>query len=177
MVMDDSGVIMEVRPLVVPAQYFVIGPLFSGFISIFPGFGTFVISNMIAGGFDPVVGYGIFAYILSFCVVMFLVYLKMFKEPERTSYRIYSDKIEYYEGFLSRHQRTAIFDQVIDVMMAEGLLQQTKGVGTITMVTQQLMSSGQGQLSNRQVQIRNVPDPQKVYDLIRSRSIDNSKSD
>lgn len=174
--MTDCEPILEVRPVVVPAQYFVFGPLFSAFISLFPGFFTFVISNMIIQGFDPVVRFGAFVYALSFSGSMFLFYLKMFKEPKRTNYRIFRDKIEYYEGFLNKHQRTAIFDQIIDVQLAEGLLQQTKGVGSVTMVTQQLVSAGEGQLSNRRVVIRNVPEPQKVYDLVRSLSVDNARS-
>lgn len=39
--------IREIKPVVVPAQFFVWGPAACGFISIFPGFFTFVISNMI----------------------------------------------------------------------------------------------------------------------------------
>jgi uncharacterized membrane protein YdbT with pleckstrin-like domain len=170
--MNDNEPIMEIRPVVVPAQYLVYGPLFSGFISIFPAGFAFAISNIFAGSFDPIFRFGIGVYALSFCAVMFLFYLKVFKEPERTCYRIFSDKIEYSEGFFSKHQRTVIFDHVIDVQMIEGLLQQTKGAGTITILTQQLVQAGEGRLANQRVLIKNVPDPQNVYDLVRSLLID-----
>ncbi len=36
--------IRVIRPIVVPAQFFVWGPLISAFVALFPGFFTFVIS-------------------------------------------------------------------------------------------------------------------------------------
>jgi hypothetical protein len=61
-----------------------------------------------------------------------------------------------------------VFDQVIDVKLTEGVLQQTKGVGSVTLVTKQLVAGAQGNLTNRSFSMWNVPDPQEVYDLIRS---------
>ncbi len=107
---------------------------------------------------------------------MFLLYLKCFKEPEKTAYRIFENKLEYYEGLLSRHQRTVVFDQVIDVQLTEGLLQQTKNAGSVTLITQQLVSSGEGKLSNRSVVLKNVPRPQEVYDLLRGLAINNNET-
>ena len=36
----EKAPVREIKPVVVPAQYFVWGPLTAGFISIFPGFFT-----------------------------------------------------------------------------------------------------------------------------------------
>ena len=171
--MDDNP-ILEVKPVIVPLQYFVWGPVSSAFISIFPGFGVFIISNMILGflddaGFDgPVITYGLIAYVISFIASMYFIYLKAFVEPTRTTYSIYDDRIEYYEGFLNRNHRTLLYDQVIDVQLAEGILQQTKNAGTITLITQQLVESGDAKLSNRRISLRNVPNPQELYEVIRS---------
>jgi len=68
-----------------------------------------------------------------------------------------------------------VFDQVIDVQLSEGLLQQTKGAGSITLITQQLVSSGEGKLSNRSIVLKNVPKPQEVYDLIRDLAANDKK--
>ncbi len=68
-----------------------------------------------------------------------------------------------------------IFDPVIDVQLTEGLLQQTRGAGTITLVTPQLVSSGDAQLSNRQIALHNVPEPHQAYDLIRSVALQKSR--
>lgn len=177
--MDDQP-IREIRPVVVPAQFFCWGVGGAALIALFPGFATFVVSNMIAGmaggpSFGgPVIIYGMIAYLLSFVVALYLIHLKMFKELERTRYSVFEDRIEYDEGFLTRNRRTLVFDQVIDVHLVEGLLQQTKGVGTVTLVTQQLVSSGEATLSNRRISLHNVPDPKEVYDLIRSLALQRS---
>ncbi|MHC4443593.1 MAG: PH domain-containing protein [Planctomycetota bacterium] len=179
--MSENQPIREFRPVVVPAQYLVWGPLIAGFLSIFPGMFVFVISNIIrniivAHSFSPVFMYGVAAYIISFSIIMYLIYLKMYKEPERTMYTLYEDRLEYYEGFLNRQQRTVVFDQVIDIYLSEGLLQQTKGVGSVVLVTQQLVSSGEAKLSNRRVTLHNVPEPQQVYDLLRTVAIDKKEA-
>ena len=174
--MNDDKPIQEIQPVIVPAQYYIFGPLASAFISIFPGMFAFIISNMIARSFDPIIRFGLIFYVLSFVAAMFLLYLKCFVEPKKTAYRIFQNRLEYYEGFLNRQQRTAMFDQIIDVQLSEGLLQQTKGAGSITLITQQLVSSGEGKLSNRKIVMRNVPDPQEVYDLIRNLATSDEKN-
>ena len=105
---------------------------------------------------------------IAFVVFMSLAWIKTFVEPGKTMYAIYGDRIETSEGLWNRHSRTVVFDQVVDVELTEGVLQQTQGVGTVTVVTQQLVSSGEGNLSNRRVALQNVPQPREVYDLIRA---------
>jgi len=171
--MEETPV-MEVKPVVVPAQFFVFGPLAAAFFAVFPGMFVFVGSNIIGGLIGgnlfggPIVVYGLVAYLLAFAGMMYLMYLKVFVEPKRTSYAVFKDRLEYDEGFLTRHRRTLVFDQVIDVHLTEGILQQTKGAGTIVLTTQQLVSAGEGKLSNRQIALRNVPEPRQAYDLVRS---------
>ena len=165
----DSKPICQIKPVVVPAQYFILAPLASAFISFFPAFFGFLISNMVLmSRGSPVAAFGIAVFFISFVVCMVLFKIKMFDEPHRTTYAIYPDRIEYDEGLWNRHRRTVVLDQVIDVELTEGVLQQTVGAGTITLVTQQLVSEGDGKLTNRQIALRNVPQPKEVYELIRS---------
>ena len=169
----ENTPIREIKPVVVPAQYFVWGPLIAGFISLFPGFFTFVISQMVGDPFErlgrgPDPTYGLVVFGLSFVVCMGLLWVKCFKEPERTTYSIFPDRVEYDEGLLNRHRRTLVFDQVIDVELTEGVLQQTQQAGTVTLVTQQLVSGQDGKLSNRRIALTNVPQPREVYELVRS---------
>jgi len=89
--MNNDQPIQEIQPVVVPAQYYVFGPLASAFISIFPGMFAFVISNMIASSFDPIIHFGLIVYVLSFVAAMSLLYLKCFKEPQKTAYRIFEN--------------------------------------------------------------------------------------
>jgi uncharacterized membrane protein YdbT with pleckstrin-like domain len=172
MIMSDAP-LRVVKPVVVPTQYFLFGTLIAGFLSIFPGVFTFIGSQMIGDPFgrmergpDPT--YGLIAFGLSFVVIMGLLYAKYFLEPQHTTYTVYPDRVEYDEGFFNRQRRTLFLDQVLDVEMTEGVLQQSHRVGTVTLVTQQLFSDGQGRIGNRRISLTNVPQPHEVYELVRS---------
>ncbi len=163
-----SQPVRVIRPVVVPAQFLVAGPIAAGFLAIFPGFFTFVISNMIAMPFEPTLGPGLVAFGLTFAVILGLIGLKTLYEPGLTAYAIYPDRIEFEEGLLNRQRRTVLLDKIIDVQLTEGVLQRTAGAGTISLTTQQLVSQGDGRLSNRTFHLSNVSDPGGVYELVRS---------
>jgi uncharacterized membrane protein YdbT with pleckstrin-like domain len=174
-----SEPIRVIRPVVVPAQFLVAGPLVAGFLALFPGFFTFVLSNIIAGfrlvhgdvmagRFEPVLGTALLVFALAFVAILALFALKVFYEPNLTSYAIYPDRIEFEEGLLNRQRRTVLLDKIIDVQLTEGVLQRTAGAGTVGLVTQQLVSQGEGRLTNRTFHLSNVPDPGGVYELVRS---------
>ena len=158
----------EIRPLPVPAQFFVQAPLVCAFGAVFVGFPAFVMSNLFTQSFQPHFGVGIAVFVIAYAGFLYLAWMKAFVEPGKTMYSIYSDRIETSEGLWNRHSRTVVFDQVVDVELTEGVLQQTERVGTVTLVTQQLVSQGEGHLSNRRVALQNVPQPREIYDLIRS---------
>lgn len=158
--------------MVVPAQFFVWGPIVAGFMAIFPGFFTFVISNMIAMRFEPVVGPGLTVFTLAFGGILALIGLKTFYEPGQTSYAIYRDRIEFEEGLINRQRRTVLLDKIVDVQLTESALQRTVGAGSITLAMRQMVSQGQGTLFNRTFRLNNVPDPAGIYDLIRSLALD-----
>ena len=152
----------EIKPVVVPAQFFVLGPLVAGFVSIFPAMFVFVVGGMFGDPFErlgrgPDTGAAFTTYFLAFAVVLFGFGLKCYQEPKLTTYTVYADRVEYDEGFINKHRRTVVFDQVIDVELTEGVLQQTCQAGTVSLVTQQLVSGSDGKLSNRTVSLVNVP--------------------
>ena len=171
----NEKLIQSVSPVPVPAQLFVAGPLLAGFLSLIPAGFTFVISNIVAGLNDssrifdsgPVVTYGLAMFILCFVLLLAYFAAKCFIEPSMTIYRIFSDRIEYQEGLLNKQKRTLMLDQVIDVVETQGVLQQTAGAGTVSLVTQQLTSQGDGKLSNRTIRIQNIPNSNEVYETLR----------
>lgn len=167
----DSDAIRVIRPVVVPAQFLVFGPILAGFLAIFPGFFTFVLSNMLAGRFEPVLGPGLVAYTLAFAMILVLLGLRAFYQPGLTTYSIYPDRIEFEEGLLNRQRRTVLLDRIIDVQLTEGVLQRTVGAGTVRLVTQGLVSQGEGRLTNRTLFMWNVPDPGGAYELVRSLAV------
>lgn len=177
----ESKPIREFKPVVIPVQYYVFGPIMAGFLSIFPGFFVFVISNIIGGIFGdirggPIVIFGVLAYFTSFVISMGLLWVKAFQEPSRTTYRLFADRVEYTEGLWNRHERTLVFDKVIDVTLSESVLQQPHDAGTISLVTQQLVSAGDGKIGNRTIQLRNISPAKEIYDLIRSRALNESRT-
>jgi hypothetical protein len=181
--MSESA-LRVVRPVMVPAQVFLWGVLAPGLVALVVGL---VVTNIVdqdreftrrwndgapadmrrdPPGTTP---WGVLAGIAVFAVVAGAAAVKLVIEPRYTEYRVLRDRVEYSEGFFNRSQRTVVFDQVIDVQLEEGVLQQTAGAGTVTLVTQQLVSAGrEGQLTNRSFALSNVPEPKQVYDLIRS---------
>ena len=165
---EASEPIRVIRPVVVPAQFLVAGPLIAAFPAFVIGFFTFVISNMLAMSFQPTFGPARFVVGLAFVVVLGLVVLRVFHGPTLTSYAIYPDRIEFEEGVLNRQRRTVLLANVIDVQLTEGVLQRTVGAGSITLVTPQLVGDGRGRLWNRMFSLNNVPDPVGAYELIRS---------
>ena len=160
--------IRVIRPVVVPAQLLVFGPIAAGFLALLPGFVTFVVGNMMVMRFEPVLGPALVVYALAFVTILALVALRGFYQPSLTSYAIYPDRIEFEEGLLNRQRRTVLLDRIIDVQLTEGLLQRTAAAGTVGLVTQQLVSQCEGRLSNRTFHLNNVADPGGVYELVRS---------
>jgi len=177
----DENPIREIKPVVVPAQFFVLGSLLSGFISLFlgvvVGFIVWEVSAIEDVSSPPlpwtpyirqwglVFGYGVTVFALFFIVSMVLLGLEAYKGPRQTIYSIYSDRMEYCEGLWTRKRRTLPFDQVIDVELTEGILQQTQAVGTVSLITKQ-----------HRVMLTNVPHPKEVYDLIRAVALKQSRT-
>ena len=165
---------LEEKPLyvaqqqVVPAQFFVFAPLISAFLSVFPAMFAFILFNMMSRSFRPITWPGWTVFLISFCAVMFLCYLAFFKEPLKKKYRIFSDRLEFTDGFLNKQHRTVMFDIVIDLRLDEGVLQQSKNFGPITLTTQQMVSHGDGKLSNRTFTVKNVSQPRKAYEQLRN---------
>ena len=159
--------IRTITPIPVPAQFFLQGPIVAGIASLFPAILTFGISNIISRRFEPVTIYAIAVFALFFVIFMFYLAAICFIEPTKTMYRIFPDRIEFEEGLLSKQKRTLMFDQVIDVTLSQGVLQQTVGAGSVVLVTQQLTSSGDGKLSNRSIEMRNIPNSTEIYETIR----------
>jgi uncharacterized membrane protein YdbT with pleckstrin-like domain len=166
-----ADAIRVIRPVVVPAQFFVFGPILAGFVAIFPGFFTFIVSNALAEQFDPVFGPALVAYGLAFAIVWALFGLRAYQQPSLTTYSIYPDRIEFTEGLLNRQRRTVFLDRIIDVQLTEGVFQRMVGAGTVRLVTQGLVSQGEGRLTNRTLFMWNIPDPGGVYELVRSLAV------
>jgi hypothetical protein len=161
----------------VPAQFFVCGPITAGFLASFPGVCTFVVSNNFTTGVPPVFGPGLVSFGIAFALVLGRIALRVFYEPGQTSYAIYPDRIEFEEGLLDLQHRTVLLDKITEVRLIVGVLQRTAGAGSISLVLQQPVGEGEGRMSNRTVRMVNVPDPGEVYQLVRSLALGGQRAD
>jgi hypothetical protein len=152
-----------IRPLVVPAQFFVVCLqclLLTGLCALMVA--ILWEKNLFALLFVPLGGLSL--ALLPFAAVRFLLH------PRYAEYKVFPDRVEYYEGFFIRRFRTVAFDQEMDVRLEEGFLQRAKGVGTVRLVTRVLVPGQDGQPvpTRNSIAMWNVPEPQQVYELIRS---------
>jgi uncharacterized protein YbaR (Trm112 family) len=131
---SESEPIRVVRPVVVPAQFFVCGPIVAACLALLPGFIAFVISNVPARTFQPIFGPCLVAFGLAFAIILGWIVLRVFYEPGLTSYAIYADRIEFEEGLWSHRRRMVLLDKIIEVRLAESLLQRMAAAGTISLV-------------------------------------------
>jgi uncharacterized membrane protein YdbT with pleckstrin-like domain len=169
-----------ITPRAVPAGFYIFGSLVAGFASLFPAVFVFVVSNLIVESLgqkhsQPVFGYAVAAYVVGFLIVLTLMAVKMLQEPATITYSIFPDRIEYEGGLLTRTARTQRFDHVLDVVLSEGVLQQTQGVGTIRIVTRPVMAQNGGTMVTRQIDLTNVPDPRENYEFIRAIALKNAE--
>jgi membrane protein YdbS with pleckstrin-like domain len=105
------------------------------------------------------------AYALAFVVCMVLIGVKAYKEPGRTAYAIFPNRVECREGMWVNRRPTLRFDQVSGVEMEEGVLQRARGAGTVTIISRQ-----------SRLNLANVPHPKEVYDLIRSLALGDGRA-
>ncbi len=179
--MNDQP-IREIKPVIVPAQFFVAGPIRAGLLALGAAMlvGLIVALATLSVGINGdltvrswglVFTFGGATYALAFTAGMVLIGLWVFKEPGQTTYTIFPDHVECCEGLWVRSRRTLPFDQVIGAELTEGTLQRTRGAGTVILVTR-----GTGGKADQQepatggesrVVLGNVPHARDVYALIR----------
>ena len=165
-----------IRPIVVPALFYFQAPLIAAFVSIFPAvFGTLIVGFLGFSNIDPFaphqgpnLGVGIAIYALAFVVVIVLLGIKIFRGPEWTAYTIYSDRVESESGIFSRSRETVPYEQVLEVKLTEGILQQGVGAGTVLLVLTQIVGDKNSGLSHRTLALENVPQPREVYEELNS---------
>jgi hypothetical protein len=161
--------LLTIQPIVVPAQFFTCWTIASGFLAVFPAFFAGLIAGAISDRSEPNIGVGLLAYVIFFALFLSLMGWRAYSGPEVMIYRIYRDRIESEEGLVNRKHRTVSINGIIDVQLTEGVLQQTRGAGTITLVLRPLVAQGgRGTMAHQFILLSNIPQPREVYDLIRS---------
>jgi len=94
----------------------------------------------------------------------------------RTEYRFYPDRVEFDEGFFTINRKVVKFQDVKEVTLRKGVLQQLYGLGTIYLSTvatgvdtpaNPFAAFGFGNVSASGVSVKDIPNPDDAYEAIK----------
>jgi hypothetical protein len=118
----------------------------------FGGFGMFAVKAL---GLDLP---GWFTFVFFGCLFFFgipiLTYFSKQKNYEKTEYRFYNTKLEYYEGFIT------------EVYLRKGVVQKQYGLGTIILSTPATGSSSSGRARSG-IRVADIKNPDEAYRQIK----------
>lgn len=78
---------------------------------------------------------------------------------ERTEYRVFSDRIEYFEGFFTIEEKTVSLADVTEINLTKGVFQRRHGLGTVVLATRATAGTGR----RPGIRLTNIEDPDRVY--------------
>jgi membrane protein YdbS with pleckstrin-like domain len=131
--------------------------LFGGWFFLSP---LLMIVSLLLGEESP--GLLIFASmgLILFIIILLVVYLLKQATLKRTEYRFYSDRVEYFEGFLIKNRKTVSYDKVSNVGQRKGIIEGWFGLGTIYIDTPGSSPKG------HEVSISYLENPDQVYEWV-----------
>jgi membrane protein YdbS with pleckstrin-like domain len=113
---------------------------------------------------------------LAFFGIPIVAYFGKKLNYSRTEYRFFADRLEFEEGFFSINKKVISFQNVKEVTLRKGIFQRLYGLGTIYLATLATGSSpgrnpfvalGFGNVSASGISVRDVRDPDAMYERIR----------
>lgn len=169
-------------------QSFAVRPVFIGWITLLIQLPLQLFFTLWSGGFfgGMIAATGLFArgsqtpFIIfgaaAFFGVPIVAYFGKKLNYSRTEYRFFADRLEFEEGFFSINKKVIMFRDVREVTLRKGILQRIYGLGTIYLATLATGSSsysnpfvalGFGNVSASGVSVRDVTDPDQMFEKIR----------
>jgi uncharacterized membrane protein YdbT with pleckstrin-like domain len=113
---------------------------------------------------------------LGFFGVPIVAYFGKQLNYSRTEYRFVPDRLEFEEGFFSINKKVINFRNVKEVTLRKGIFQRIYGLGTIYLATlatgstprsNPFVALGFGNVSASGINVRDVRDPDQMYEKIR----------
>lgn len=101
---------------------------------------------------------------LFFFGIPLLVYTTKKRTYAQTEYRFFRNRLEYAEGFWTAENKTIKYDKVMETAMRRGIIQRKYGLGTIFLATP--ATGFQQGRARSGIQIRDVEEPEKVYETV-----------
>jgi len=111
-----------------------------------------------------------FTFVFFGCLFFFglpiLAYISKKKNYEKTEYRFYNTKLEYYEGFFNIEEKTISYKNITEVYLRKGIFQRQYGIGTIVLLTPAtgFQSSGRARSG---IMVADIKNPDDAYRQIK----------
>lgn len=140
------------------------------FFGIFGGIGVLMAFLIMSGQsttgeVDPIVT-SMFVVGAGGCFIVSIVLYLWYRKTalNHIEYRIFSNRIEYFEGFFTVEQKTVNFADLSEIYLRKGMVQKRYNVGTIMLMTKGFvlpmigMSRSMGGML-----LRDIPNPDSIY--------------
>jgi membrane protein YdbS with pleckstrin-like domain len=169
-----TGADFSLRPVFIGWIAFLVQLPFQLFFTVWSGgfFGGMLGSLAGMHGRAPFVFFGA----LGFIAVPIVAYFGKKLNCARTEYNLFSDRLEFEEGFFSINRKVIKFRDVEEITLRKGPLQRIYGLGTVYIATLAtgISSSynpfgaiGFGNVSASGVSVRDIPNPDDAYDRVK----------
>jgi len=129
--------------------------LFFSQISVVGGVATAALLGPIAG-----VLIGGVILLLVPVIIFFIAYYFIKKNYDATLYKFYSDRIEYYEGFLVKNRKTIHYNRISNIGQQTGIIEGYFKLGTVFIDTAGYSPKG------HELAMHFLKNPDQVYDFI-----------
>jgi len=166
---------LSLRPVFVGWITLLVQLPFQLFFTVWAGgfFGGMTSTLLLKGTHYPFILFGA----LAFVGVPLVAYFSKKLNYSRTEYRFYDDRLEFDEGFFNISKKVIHYRDVLEVTMRKGLLQRIYNLGTVYLATEAtgsgpsnnvFFSLGFGNVSGSGVGVRDISDPDGLYDKLRA---------
>jgi uncharacterized membrane protein YdbT with pleckstrin-like domain len=106
--------------------------------------------------------------LIIYIIIVLISYFVQRATLNRTEYKFYSDRVEYYEGFLVKNRKTITYEKISNIGQRKGIIEGLFGLGTIFVDTPGSSAKG------HELSISYLENPDQTYDWI-TKVISNKK--
>jgi len=85
----------------------------------------------------PVISFqmGLIIFLVVYFIAIIINFFLLKNSLNNTEYKFYSNRVEYYEGFLVKNRKTINYDRISNISQKRGILERMFGLGTIYLDT------------------------------------------
>ena len=148
------------------------------FLALFGGITVMMLSPMMTGiitvGDDADINMAVMMFTVG-ALTFFILPLILVIWYKKTAlghieYRIFPNRIEYFEGFFTVEQKTIKFADVTEIYLRKGMLQKRKNLGSIFLMSKGMMVPMLGMMKGGlpgAMILRDIEDPDAIYQQLK----------